>query len=169
MRRKMLSKTYLWEASDYNIKFIINDYLDYYVCIKKIIKRSKPFIVSNGDCLIDNNYQMIEVIPKNENYTMRVYLNDKNEILQYYFDISLKNGLDEDTLIPYYEDLYLDVTYNNGKIELLDYDELEEALHDGVIDDNQFNLAKDTANLLIEELKNNTNKYFNMDLKKELF
>lgn len=40
---------------------------------------------------------------------MRVYFNEKKERLEYYFDISLKNGLDEDSKIPYYEDLFIDI------------------------------------------------------------
>ena len=164
MRKKLLSKTYLWEATSYNVKFIISDELDYYASIKKIVKRNKPFIISNGDCLIDNNYSMIEILPKNENYSMRAYFNEKNEILQYYFDISGGNGLDQDTLIPYYDDLYLDVIYCNGEIQLIDYNELEEALQDGTIDEEKFNLANKTADNLINELKNGTNKYFNMNL-----
>jgi uncharacterized protein len=164
MRKKLLSKTYLWEATSYNIKFIVAEELDYYASIKKILKRNKPFIISNGDCLIDNNYSMIEILPKNENYSMRVYFNEKNEILQYYFDISAGNGIDQDALVPYYDDLYLDVTYSNGEIKLLDYNELEEALHDGIIDEEKFNLANKVANNLIKELKNGTNKYFNLNL-----
>lgn len=154
------------EATDYNIQFVISDTLDYYACIKKIKKRNVPFIIDN-EYLIDNGYTVLEILPKNENYSMRVYLNDKKEVLQYYFDISLVNGLDKDTLIPYYDDLYLDITYNKGVIELLDYNELEEALQNGNITLDQFNLAKNTADKLIEELKLKSNKYFNMDFVKE--
>lgn len=168
MRRKMLSKTYLWDTTEYEIKFIISTNLDYYACIKNIKKVNKPFIISNGACLIDNNYTIVEILPKNENYSMRVYLNEKKEILQYYFDISLENGIDKDSLIPYYDDLYLDITYFDGEIKLLDYNELEEAFENKTITKNQFDLAQKSANKLIEELTNNINKYFNMDLKKEL-
>jgi predicted RNA-binding protein associated with RNAse of E/G family len=169
MKKKIIKKNYLLESIDYNLILIISDELDYYACIKKINKRIKPFVISNGDCLINNNYTILEILPKNENYSMRVYFNEEKEILQYYFDISSENGLDQETLVPYYYDLYLDVTYCNGKIELLDYNELEEALQSGIINDNQFSLAKKVASNLIEELKNGTNKYFNMDFKKEFF
>ena len=51
-----------------------------------------------------------ELLPKKENYSMRVFFDDKKERLEYYFDITKENGMDELSNIPYYDDLYLDVT-----------------------------------------------------------
>ena len=104
MREKLITKTYLRDVNKYKLE-IYYDKEDYYLSIKKILNIEKPFILENGLCLIDNNYYIVEVLPKNENYAMRVYFNEKKERLEYYFDISLKNGLDEETRIPYYDDL----------------------------------------------------------------
>ena len=162
MKRKLLSKTYLRDVRKYEIKFnISND--EYYYCVKKFIELD-PFIVSNGTVLMDKNYYMLELLPLNENYTMRVYFNDKKEILEYYFDIVLGSGLDSETKIPYYDDLYNDVTYKNGKIEILDEKELEEALENGLISKKDYDLANRVTKELVNELKNKTNKYMNMDL-----
>ena len=94
-------------------------------------KKFKPCILPTAECLIDNGYYIVEVIPKNENYAMRVFFNEKKERLMYYFDITLGNGLDLDTLIPYYNDLYLDIIVVNKKIKILDENELQEALSMG--------------------------------------
>ena len=126
MKKKLISKTYLRDVEKYNIKLYLSED-DYYVSVKEIIKTDYPFHISSGLCVIDNGYYILELIPKNENYAMRVYFNQKKEILEYYFDISLKNGIDSETKIPYYDDLYNDVIVLNGEVTILDEDELESA------------------------------------------
>ena len=162
MRKKLLSKTYLRDVRKYEIKFnISND--EYYYCVKRFIDLD-PFIVSDGTVLMDTGFYMLELIPLKENYSMRVYFNEKKEILQYYFDVSLENGLDEETKIPYYDDLYNDVTYACGKIDVLDEDELEDALNKKLISKKEYDLANEVTKKLVHELKTKTNKYMNMNL-----
>ena len=117
---------------------------------------------------MDNNYSIIEVIPKNENYAMRVYFDENNNILQYYFDVSLKNGVDEETKVPFYDDLFVDITVTDGKIEVLDEDELDDALNSKIISKADYDLAIQTRDKLLSELQNGTNEYFNMNLKRFL-
>lgn len=129
MRKKLISKTYLKDVNKYELN-IYFDEEDYFLSVKKFIDVEKPFILESGLCLIDNGYYIVEVIPKKENYAMRVYFNEKKKRIEYYFDISLENGLDEESNIPYYNDLYLDITINReGKIKVLDEDELLDALN----------------------------------------
>ena len=166
MRKKLLSTTYLRDVRKYEIKFdLSND--DYYLCVKHFVD-CDAFVVSNGTKLMDNDYYMLELIPKNENYSMRVYFDENKEIISYYFDISLENGLDKDTKIPYYDDLYVDITIFKDKIEVIDENELMEAYQDGLITKEQFDLANTTAAKLLNELKENKNRYKNLDLKKML-
>lgn len=167
MRKKLISKTYLRDVNKYNLK-IYYDKEDYYLAIKKIIDIKEPFISPNGLRLIDNGYYIAEVIPKNENYTMRVYFNKKRERLEYYFDISLENGIDEESKIPYYDDLYLDITLKDDIIEILDEDELEEALKSKKITKNEYDLANKTKENLLESIEKNNNKYIKLDLEKYL-
>lgn len=167
MRKKLISKTYLRDVNKYKLE-IYYDKEDYYLSIKKILNIEKPFILENGLCLIDNNYYIVEVLPKNENYSMRVYFNEKKERLEYYFDISLKNGLDEETRIPYYDDLYTDITVVQKNIEVLDEEELEEALNMGKIIKAEYNLANETRDKLLQSIKNKNNKYMNLDLERYL-
>ena len=167
MRKKLISKTYLRDVEEYNLKIYINNN-DYYLCVKKIINTSNPFILTNGICLIDNGYYIVELIPKNENYSIRIYYNEDKEILEYYIDISLKNGLDEETKIPYYDDLYIDITITNGEIEVLDENELVDAYNNKNISINDYELAIETKNKLLREIKEHSNKYINMDFREYL-
>lgn len=167
MKRRLISKTYLRGVNEYELKIYYN-LEDCYISVKKILDIDNPFIISNGLCIIDNNYYIMEVIPKNENYSMRVFFNDKRKRLEYYFDISLENGIDEESKIPYYDDLYLDVTIIGDKVKVLDEDELQEALDNNEISINDFELANKTKDLLLDEIKNKSNPYINMDLEKYL-
>ncbi len=167
MRKKLISKTYLRDVNEYEL-MIYFDKEDYYISVKKIIDIKKPFILSNGLCVMDKGYYVVETIPKKENYAMRVFFNEKKERLEYYFDISLENGLDNETNIPYYDDLYTDITVTDGKIEILDEDELKEALDNKKISKEEFILANKTRDILLDSIKQNTNKYMKIDLESYL-
>ena len=168
MNRKLISKTYLKDVDKYKLNFHF-DKEDYYLAVKKFIEVEKPFILQSGLCLIDNGYYMVEVIPKKENYTMRVYFNQKKERIEYYFEKNKKNGLDEESNIPYYDDLYLDITIDRkGEIKVLDEDELLDALNKKEISKEEFDLANRTKDLLLDSIENKSNKYMNLDLEKYL-
>lgn len=167
MRKKLISKTYLRDVDSYKLE-IYYDNEDYYLSVKKINSIKEPFIVPNGLCLINNGYYIVEVLPKKENYTMRVFFNENRERLEYYFDISLKNGLDEESKIPYYDDLYTDITVKKDKIEVLDEDELKEALEEQRISRDEYDLANKTRDKLLQSIKNKDNKYMNLNLENYL-
>ena len=154
MKKRLLSKTYLRDVSEYIIEFLFtND--DYFLVKKKIIK-TDPFILSNGLKVIDNNYYIIEILPKNENYAIRAYLDSDKNLIEYYIDITNGCGIDLDSKIPYYDDLYLDITITNNNVEVLDEEEL---------DSDTYNMAIETKDKLLDEIKNHSNKYLNLDVK----
>ncbi len=169
MRKKLISKTYLRGVNKYELK-IYFDIEDCYISVKKILDIDKPFILENGLCIIDKNYYIVEVLPKKENYAMRVYFNEKKERLEYYFDISLGNGIDEESKIPYYDDLYTDIVMGAKEkiVKVLDEDELQEAFDTNKISVEEFNLANQTRDLLLDEIKNKTNSYINMNIENYL-
>ena len=165
MKRKLISNTYLREALKYQIKIFLDEEY-YYVSVKKLINVSEKFIIRNNVCVIDNGYYIIEVVPKNENYAMRLFLNENKEPLEYYFDICKNNGLIEG--IPFYDDLYLDITYMNNEITILDENELIDAYKENDITDEEYELVYKIKDKLIDEIENKTNKYMNLDFKKYL-
>ncbi len=166
MRKKLLSKTYLRDVNEYILTFDFTNE-DYYLSKKKIIKTT-PFVLSNGLKVIDNGYYILEILPKTENYAIRVYFDDNKNIIEYYIDITNGCEIDEESKIPYYDDLFLDITITNGLVEVLDQDELENALSNKIIDANTYNKAIKTKDKLLKEIKNNCNKYLSMDMKELL-
>ncbi|MDD4283138.1 MAG: DUF402 domain-containing protein [Bacilli bacterium] len=165
MRKRLVTQKYLRDLIKYNLKVFVSDEKDYYVAVKELIDIEAPFILSNGLLLMDSGYFIVEVIPKHENYAMRVFFNEKKELVEHYFDISLGNGIDEETKLPYYDDAFLDVTITNGKIEICDEDELDNAFSQGEITEETYSFVKKIAEKLVKEINVNTNKYFNMDLR----
>ena len=162
MRKKLISNTYLRDVDKYNLKIVYDD--DCYYAIKEIKKVREPFILSTGECLIDDDYYIVEIIPKNENYSVREFFDNNKRLLQYYIDVSLDNGIDDKTKIPYYDDLFIDITIMNDKIEVLDEDELENALKTNKITMEEYNLAHEVKEKLLDEIDKKNNKYINRDL-----
>ena len=161
MRKRLLTKKYLRDVKEYTINIFKEK--DYYVCIKKIINTENPFKISTGLCLIDNGYSIIEILPVNEKFCVRSFFNEKKEKLQMYIDISLENGLDEETNIPYYDDAFLDIIITGDNVYIDDQDELEEAYKNKEITKNTYNEVKKICNQLLTEIK--TNKYIIKDVK----
>ena len=166
MRRKYYSRTYLNDIRKYKIHFdFSND--DYIVCVKEIID-GKDFAPEEGYKLISNGYFIVEIIPKDGNYVMRAYLDNNKEVQEYYFDVVSEKGVDPLTKVPYYDDLYLDVVISKTGLELYDRDELDEAHYNGIVSDELYQIAIDTAERLMDEIRQGKNKYKNMDLTKLL-
>ena len=116
-----------------------------------------------------DGYYIFEVISKYDNYALRIFLDDKKQVVEYYFDIIKESGIDPESKIPYFYDLYLDVVLTpNGEPYVVDEDELEEALNNKDITKEEYDLAIATKDKLLEEIKNGTNKLLNMDYQKYL-
>lgn len=169
MKRKIISSTYLREALKYQFKLYL-DIDDFYLSVKKLIEVSEKFIIKNDIVVMDNGYYIVEVVPKHESYAMRIFFDKDKNPLEYYFDICKNNGLLEDIKIPFYDDLYLDVTYLccNKSINVLDEDELLEGFVNKDITYEELIMIYNIKDKLINEIKNKTNKYMNIDFKKYL-
>lgn len=122
-----------------------------YVGILNITEVSEPQIWSyNGVEVIvcDKNYQWLTIMPEDDFYCITVMMNEKREVQVCYIDMIAEQGYDKDG-VPYFYDLYLDlVVYPDGTIIEDDMDELHNALTDGDITRQQFELALDTCNKL---------------------
>lgn len=167
MKTKIISNTYLRDVEKYQIKLFLDED-DCWISVKKLIDVREKFIINGGLCVMDNGYYIFEVIPKNENYAMRLFLNEKKEALEYYFDICKNNRLDTLSKVPCYDDLYLDITYLDGKINILDEHELIEAYKYGEITQDDYELVYKVRDMLLDEINNKTNKLMNIDYMKYL-
>jgi len=170
-------KKQIREATDTNITIKKLDELNCYFTVKEIneidenneIIKNYPFYKK-----VDKNFKMLEYTPIDKNYNVRVYVNDKNEIFQYYLDIT--DGMEVREGIPFYNDLYLDVIYYNDKkfmkkisqgkkdLKIIDQEELQEALDNNIITRKQYDNAYRVANELIREIRSGTNKFVNRGL-----
>lgn len=170
-------KKHIREAIDTNITVKKLNDLNCYFTVKEIngidenheIIRNNPFYKK-----IDKNFKMLEYTPIDKNYNVRVYVNDKNEIFEYYLDVT--DGMELRDGVPYYNDLFLDVIYYNDKkimkkisgvqeeLRIIDQDELEDALEQNIITKEQYNEAYNIANQLVSEIKEGTNVFINRGL-----
>ena len=114
-----------------------------YVCDLKLNNIDKPLIVFDGKnniCIRDNGYEWIEVYPDKGNYAITIIFDQNKNIIEWYFDIAKKIGIEND--IPYEDDLYLDlIITSTGEKRIIDEDELKEALENNDITKDEFELA----------------------------
>lgn len=98
-------------------------------------------------CILGNGYKWLGVYPDNETYAVTALYDDKNELVEFYFDMTKENGVVDGK--PYIVDIYLDlvITPENKKI-VLDEDELQEALNQNILGKEEFDLAYRTLNRL---------------------
>ena len=142
------------------LSYIKNEEFSGYISVIYVEKVKKP-LVKNLDgqkvCVVDDGYTWVIFMPDDLMYSLTMMINDKNEIVQWYFDICKAYKISESG-VPFFEDLYLDiVVLSSGKIIILDEDELWHALKIGAISDNEYSEANKQADLLIKDIKNGTN------------
>ncbi|MCL2774397.1 MAG: DUF402 domain-containing protein [Oscillospiraceae bacterium] len=154
-RRKYLGRAYKDYYKTFASKIIrINEEdVKGYVSLVKIEEVNRPLIVGEKGseiCLNDNGYKEISFLPDNENWKICAMYDDKGIIIEWYFDITRKNSIDENG-DPYCDDMYLDaVLMPDGRILILDEDELRDALDNGNITQDEFDMACRVLNELIE-------------------
>lgn len=133
--------------------------------IKKV--RKEWYVDEENRCILANNYKWLEIYPDEKNYCLTVMYDEKEKIVEWYFDIA--RGVGEENGVPYEDDLYLDVVLvPDGRIHLLDEDELDDAYKKREINQKEFDMAYRVANEIIEKyqekdniekLKDFSNKY----------
>lgn len=93
MKKKLISTTYLKEATKYQMKFYLDEE-DYYISVKKLIHITDKFIIRHGIVAMDDGYYVIEIIPKTGHQALRIFLDESKNLIEYYFDIIKESGLD---------------------------------------------------------------------------
>lgn len=137
---------------------IHDKYLDGYLSklILKEVSRSWSVDVENRT-ILDNQYVWLGIYPKNENYCITAMMDEKGIIKEWYFDIVFNNGIEDG--MPYEDDLYLDVVIvPDGRIHILDEDELLEALDKKIITKKDVKTAYKTKDEIINKYGNNIDK-----------
>lgn len=77
-------------------------------------------------------------------------------MLQFYFDVTKRNIIDPPA---HFFDLFLDVTVDpDGKAKLLDRDELDAALDEGIITRAEYNLARSEADAILAAFPTQTER-----------
>lgn len=164
MRKKYADETYLRGVAKYKVITKELKKQNAYIVLKKIVEIDKPFIKKS--ILIDNGYYVMEYTPMDKLYNARAFIDKNLNAVSYYFDISLGNGVDEGR--PYYDDLFLDIIYGTeteNTVKILDEDELQVALENGQITQQDYDLAHSVCNELANEIQENKNKFINTDKK----
>ena len=107
--------------------------------------------------IVDDGYCWLQVAPKNEHWWLTVMFDETGKLVQYYFDITLENdvcGADSSFI-----DLYLDVASQpDGTLELMDQDELDAALLTATITLEQYRLAEETGQMLVQSIPENIHR-----------
>ena len=118
------------------------------VSLIKMKKVTSPLYVQYGDnqiCIAGEGYIWLQHFPANEHYSLTTMFNGEGKIVQWYIDICLKNGIEND--VPWMDDLFLDIIIlPTGEVIIKDVDELNEALAQGVIDEILYQLAWNEKN-----------------------
>jgi predicted RNA-binding protein associated with RNAse of E/G family len=156
---------------NFKLAHICNEEFSGYVSAIYIDKVKEPLMVNmlgKDYCIVDDGYTWLQCLPAYGNYSLTTMYNKNKEIVQWYFDITKQNGIDENGM-PFFDDLYLDVVVlPSSEILLLDEDELQDALNNSEITRDDYDLAYKEAKMLmegmasdIEELSIFCNKYLN--------
>jgi uncharacterized protein len=114
-----------------------------YITLLNTIEVTEPLSVSYGErrvCIVDDGYMWLQQFPLEKNHSVTTMFDAKGDIVQWYIDICLRNGVEND--IPWMDDLFLDIVLlPSGVIIEKDADELEDALSQGIIDKPLYDLA----------------------------
>lgn len=118
------------------------------VSLVKINKVTSPLNVQYEHkqiCIAGDGYIWLQHFPTKEHYSLTTMFDAEGEIVQWYIDICLENGIEND--VPWMDDLFLDIIiFPTGEVILKDVDELSEALSQGVIDERLYQLAWNEKN-----------------------
>ncbi len=169
MRQKFIDKIYMREVLDKEWYLEKDEKLNGYIALKYVKEISKPLTAfCNGKKYVglDKGYSILEYVPLNRKYNCRVFFDTQNRPLCFYFDINNGSGIEND--VPWYDDLYLDVTMEcptitemGYYIRLDDEAEFKMAKKEGKIDESTYNAGYEIATKLMQELREQKNDIVN--------
>ncbi|MEG1254587.1 DUF402 domain-containing protein [Clostridium sp.] len=146
---------------EFKLKYIDNEELKGYISIIYMKEVREPLVIQTlgqDYCIADKNYSWLQYFPNDKNFVVTVMINEKGEVIQWYFDISEEYQL-TDNGIPFYDDLFLDlVVLTTGEVIVLDENELDEALEEREISKEQHEVASSQCRSLEAWIKANNDK-----------
>lgn len=100
-------------------------------------------------CIADQGYLWLQQFPYNVHYSITSIFDAQGNFVRWYIDICKQFVLDEYGLL-WYDDLYLDIDVSpSGQMDLLDVDELDDALQRGLVTPLEYELAWREADRII--------------------
>ena len=126
-----------------------------YITLLHTIQVSKPLFFKYKEkniCIVDDGYMWLQHFPTDKNHSVTTMFDHQGNIVQWYIDICLCNGIDDGR--PWMDDLFLDIIiFPTGEMIVADADELEEALLNGIIDKQLYDLAWNEVKTLKELIR----------------
>ncbi|MDN3955704.1 DUF402 domain-containing protein [Sporolactobacillus laevolacticus] len=112
---------------------------------------------------VDQNYSWLQLFPTYApQFVLTAMFNAKRRLVQCYFDVIHQVGKDENGT-PWFDDLYLDlILFPNHRLYLVDEDELNEALENGIITPEMYERAWRTAHQLMLSIKNHPDHFLTL-------
>ncbi|MCO7175885.1 DUF402 domain-containing protein [Sporolactobacillus kofuensis] len=112
---------------------------------------------------VDQNYSWLQLFPSHgSQFVLTAMFNAQHQLVQCYFDVVHQVGKDESGT-PWFDDLYLDIIlFPNHRLYLVDEDELNEALDNGIITPEMYEKAWKTAHSLMSSIKRDPEKFLNL-------
>lgn len=108
-----------------------------------------------GDVLIaDEGFGWLQIALKDQSFWITAMYDGQDRRIDLYFDITAGNRFD-DPDNPWFADMYLDIVSIGDVLEVLDRDELDEALETGDITREEYDCAKTVCRGLYEYLAEN--------------
>lgn len=140
-----------------------NEYFDGKICLLKMNSVSSPLSVDSpiGKVVIaDNNYKNLIIAPRNANWWLTVMFDDNNQLIESYFDITRLNNFSNNDN-PFFIDMKLDICIPNGqKPTIMDEDDLKEMLDAKMITEDDYKMAYNTANKIIDFYEEHKDEYY---------
>lgn len=156
IKRKYINGTHWYWVDTYSSKMIrVSEFYNGYLAFIKVDKVKYKLAVDYDDasvCLFDDGYKGLVFLPDDEKWCVSAIYNVDDEIVEWYFDMTKQNAIDEQGN-PFYDDLFLDIAVSpDFQYKILDEDELEEALKENVITEMDYRMAYETCNEIIHEI-----------------
>lgn len=102
--------------------------------------------------LFNDGFKCVTFLPDVGNWCVNAVYDENEKIVEWYFDVLKSKGLD---LLGrhFYHDLYLDVVVQpDYRFIVIDCDELENALNDGIIDQDDFEMAYEVCRQIVNKV-----------------